>query len=271
MKLAPSACVSLEWAVAVCFNAGGCLGGCTFNEVGKARAYSVGHLRRAGPAVRATLFLPRLPRSRGGFQGIADRSAQLRARNFVQGLGENVDGYQSTITFQVDDNAKTYLERELGLQEANRLMSSELNVWFWEVRFFKPQQEEEFQVRVSPAGKVVAYSHKIEEARGAKSLSREEALSAAQQFLRDKESAQIWTTGISCRKKRIRRTRQTGWTGPSPGNEKISRPRTRRIGWKSASKATASGARRNFCKFRKPGRARTSTCAPPTFSTTRSR
>ena len=82
--------------------------------------------------------------------------AQQRAKDFVQGLGENLDGYQSTITFEVDDNAKTYLERELGLQEANRLMSSELNIWFWDVRFFKPQQEEEYRVRVSPAGNVVA-------------------------------------------------------------------------------------------------------------------
>lgn len=122
---------------------------------------------------------------------VSRTEAQLRAKTFVQGLGENLDGYQSTITFQVDDNSKTYLERELGLQEANRLMSSELNIWFWEVRFFKPQQEEEYQVRVSPAGKAVAYSHKIEEARGAKSLSREEALSAAQQFLQAKVGANL--------------------------------------------------------------------------------
>jgi len=117
---------------------------------------------------------------------VSRTDAQQRAKSFVQGLGENLDGYQSTITFRVDDNAKTYLERELGLQEANRLMSSELNIWFWDVRFFKPQQEEEYQVRVSPAGKVVAYSHKIEEARGAKSLSREEALVAARAFLQGK-------------------------------------------------------------------------------------
>jgi membrane protease YdiL (CAAX protease family) len=122
---------------------------------------------------------------------VSRTEAQSHAKNFVQGLGENLDGYQSTITFQVDDNAKTYLERELGLREANRLMSSELNIWFWEVRFFKPQQEEEFQVRVNPAGKVVAYSHKIEEARGAKSMSREEALSAAEQYLRTKAGASL--------------------------------------------------------------------------------
>ncbi len=117
---------------------------------------------------------------------VSRTEARQRARNFVQGLGENLDGYQRTITFQVDDNAKTYLERELGLQAANHLMSSELNIWFWDVRFFKPQQEEEYRVHVSPAGKVVAYSHKIEEARGEKSLSREEAMAAAQQFLQAK-------------------------------------------------------------------------------------
>jgi membrane protease YdiL (CAAX protease family) len=108
------------------------------------------------------------------------------AKSFVEGLGENLNGYQSTITFQVDDDAKTYLERELGLQEANRLMASELNIWFWEVRFFRPQQIEEYRVRVSPGGRVIAYTHKVEEARSAKSLSRDEALLVATEFLRSK-------------------------------------------------------------------------------------
>ena len=67
--------------------------------------------------------------------------AQNRAKQFVEGLGENLNGYQSTIVFDVDENAKTYLERELGLQQANQLMSSELNIWYWEVRFFRPQQK----------------------------------------------------------------------------------------------------------------------------------
>lgn len=112
--------------------------------------------------------------------------AQDRARSFVEGLGENLAGYQSTITFSVDDNAKTYLERTLGLQQANRLMASELNIWYWEVRFFKPQQEEEFTVEISPAGKVIAFNHKIEEARAAPSVSREDAQGLAQQFLQQK-------------------------------------------------------------------------------------
>ena len=105
------------------------------------------------------------------------------AQNFVNGLGENVGGYQSAIVFSVDDEGKTYLERELGLKEANQMMSSQLHIWYWDVRFFRPQQEEEFFVRVSPAGNVVGYTHKIEEARLGATLERAAAQAEAQNFL----------------------------------------------------------------------------------------
>jgi membrane protease YdiL (CAAX protease family) len=117
---------------------------------------------------------------------ISRNDAQKHAQQFVDGLGQNLTGYQSTVSFEVDESAKTYLERELGLQHANRIMSSELNVWYWEIRFFKPLQEEEYRVRVNPSGKVVAYEHKIEEARAGKSLSREEALASAENYLHTK-------------------------------------------------------------------------------------
>jgi hypothetical protein len=112
--------------------------------------------------------------------------ALKRAQNFVGGLGENIAGYRSSIVFDVDDNAKTYLERELGLQQANQLMSSQLNIWYWDVRFFRPQQEEEFDVRVSPSGNIVGYEHKIEEARAGASLDRAAAQAKAQSFLSGK-------------------------------------------------------------------------------------
>ncbi len=117
---------------------------------------------------------------------ISRTDAQARAKTFVEGLGQNLTDYQSTIAFEVDESSKTYLERELGLQQANRLMSSELNIWYWEIRFFKPLQEEEYRVRVNPSGKVVAYEHKIEEARAGKSLSRDEALTSAENYLQNK-------------------------------------------------------------------------------------
>ena len=117
---------------------------------------------------------------------ISRSAAQQRAKQFVESLGENITGYQSTIVFNVDEDAKTYLERELGLEQANRLMSGQLNIWYWEVRFFQPQQQEEFRVRVSPSGNVVGYDHRIEEARAAKSLVRAQAHSAAEDFLQTK-------------------------------------------------------------------------------------
>jgi membrane protease YdiL (CAAX protease family) len=117
---------------------------------------------------------------------VSREEALVRAQKFVIGLGGDVSGYQSTIVFQVDDNAKVYLEREVGLQEANRLMSSELNIWFWEARFFKPQQEEEFKVGVSPAGKIVGFEHIIEKTRAGATVERGTAQSAAQNYLSGK-------------------------------------------------------------------------------------
>ena len=108
--------------------------------------------------------------------------AQTRASDFLASIGENVAGYRSAVAFDVDEEGKTYLERELGLEQANRMMSSQLDIWYWEVRFFKPEQEEEFQVRVSPAGKIVGYDHKIPEARAAPSLERATAQAIATEF-----------------------------------------------------------------------------------------
>src|SRR5260370_29130909 len=62
-------------------------------------------------------------------------------------------------------------------------MAFELNIWYWHVRFFRPQQEEEFSVSVSPAGNVVGYEHKVPEARAGPSLGQGAAQAMAQNFL----------------------------------------------------------------------------------------
>jgi hypothetical protein len=109
--------------------------------------------------------------------------ALRQAQSFLAGMHQDVSGYRTAVAFDLDDEAKTYLERELGLQQANQMMSSQLDIWYWEVRFFRPQQEEEFHVRVSPGGKVVGYDHKIPEARAAPAIDRQQAQAAAQSFL----------------------------------------------------------------------------------------
>jgi CAAX prenyl protease-like protein len=130
-------------------------------------------------------FFRAFPEASVNFQ-VSREEALKRAQKFVTGLGENVSGYRSAVAFNVDEEAKTYLERELDLQQANQLMSSDLHVWYWEVRFFKPQQEEEFRVRVSPAGQIVDYDHKIKESDAGPSLGRDAAEAAAQNYLTSK-------------------------------------------------------------------------------------
>jgi hypothetical protein len=107
------------------------------------------------------------------------------ARQFAAAQGAQLDGYDSSIVFDVDDTAKTYLEREVGLQEANQMMAGEVHVWYWQTRFFRPLQKEEFDVRVDPAGGIVGYRHALEEAAPGARLERAAAQATAEGFLRD--------------------------------------------------------------------------------------
>ena len=121
--------------------------------------------------------------------------ALTRAKAFAASLGENLDSYGSAIEFSVDENEKVYLERELGLQQANQLASSKINLWYWNVRFYKPLQEEEYEVRVSPSGQIVGYKHVVPEARPGVTLERAAAETLAQDFLTAKLGKQAgdWT------------------------------------------------------------------------------
>ena len=136
----------------------------------------------AGGIFAQKYYFRAFPEASVNFQ-VSRNEAQTRAKAFVNGLGQSVDSYQSTAVFSLDDQAKIYLERNVGLQNANELMSHTLNIWYWEIRFFKPQQEEEFDVRVSPAGEIVGYQHKIEESRAGARLERGTAQNMATEFL----------------------------------------------------------------------------------------
>ncbi|MGC1188253.1 MAG: CPBP family intramembrane glutamic endopeptidase [Candidatus Acidiferrales bacterium] len=108
-----------------------------------------------------------------------------RARQFVVAQGGNLTGTRSTIIFDVDDTAKTYLEREVGLKRANQMMASDVSTWYWSVRFFRPLQQEEYAVRLDPSGRVVGYEHVIKEDAPGASLDGNAARAAAEAFASD--------------------------------------------------------------------------------------
>src|SRR6202790_5000705 len=137
-----------------------------------------------GAGVAHRYFFQAFPEAAVEFK--VPRTAALdRARQFAIAQGAQLDGYQSTIIFQVDDTAKTYLEREVGLKQANQMMTNDVRIWYWQTRFFRPLQKEEFKVWVDPAGGVVGYKRELEEASPGARLERAAAQMIAESFLRD--------------------------------------------------------------------------------------
>ena len=114
--------------------------------------------------------------------------ALSQAKAFLGRLGENVDGYRSSIEFKVREEEKVYVERELGLQQANQLSSSQINLWYWNVRFYKILQEEEYAVEVSPSGQIVGYEHVLPATKPGATIERAAAQEIAQNFLLTKLS-----------------------------------------------------------------------------------
>ena len=117
---------------------------------------------------------------------VSRSEAVTRAKAFLGGLGENVDGYRSSIEFSVEEEEKVYLERELGLQQANQLAASQINLWYWNVRFYRILQEEEYQIRVSPSGQIAGYTHKLPAAKAGATLEMATARSLAEDFFTKK-------------------------------------------------------------------------------------
>ncbi len=137
-----------------------------------------------GAGVAYKYFFQAFPEASVDFK--VPRAAALeQAKQFAEAQGAQLTGYDSSIVFDVDDTAKTYLEREVGLAKANQMMSSDVHIWYWQTRFFRPLQKEEFDVRVDPAGGVVGYSHGLAEAAPGASIERAAAQATAESFLRN--------------------------------------------------------------------------------------
>ena len=137
-----------------------------------------------GAGVAYKYFFQAFPEASVEFK-VPRGSALDQAKQFAAAQGAQLGGYDSSIVFEVDDTAKTYLEREVGLAQANQMMANDVHIWYWQTRFFRPLQKEEFDVRVDPAGGVVGYTHQLEEAAPGARLERAAAQAAAESFLRD--------------------------------------------------------------------------------------
>lgn len=139
---------------------------------GTATWYSTKNFYRAFPEASIDF---RVNRSEG--RALAEQF--LAARQF------SLAGYREAARFDYDDTAKTFLEREAGLERANRLMSTRVRLWRWSYRWFQPQHKEEFRADVSPAGDITGFGHELPEDAARPTPPVADARALAEQFLRN--------------------------------------------------------------------------------------
>jgi len=106
-----------------------------------------------------------------------------RAGTFAASQRWATAGFRKITVFDPDDDARLYLERELGLSEANRLMRARVSVWRWRVRWFKPPGKEEFVVYLRPDGAVTGFNHVVPESDSGARLSSAGAQELATHFV----------------------------------------------------------------------------------------
>ena len=127
-------------------------------------------------------FYRAFPEASIDFRVNRDQSGGIAAQ-FLETRSLGASKFQHASRFNYDGDAKTFLERELGLEQANQVMGSKVRLWRWEHRWFLPRQKEELNVAVTPKGDVVGFAHLIAEADPRPSLDQPAARAVAEKFL----------------------------------------------------------------------------------------
>jgi len=133
--------------------------------------YSVRNFHRAFPEASIDFRVSRT-------EGESMASGFLGAQHF------DLTGYRLASSFTFDEDAKTFLEREAGLERANRIMGTRVRLWRWSYRWFRPLQKEEFRADVTPRGEVVGFRHELPEDAARPAISSDQARALAENFLR---------------------------------------------------------------------------------------
>jgi membrane protease YdiL (CAAX protease family) len=110
--------------------------------------------------------------------------ARTVAATFLAAQGYRLAGYRQAAQFTYDDEAKTFLEREVGLERANRIMGTRVRLWRWGYRWFRPLQKEEYNVEITPLGQLAGFEHEIREDAARPAATTAQARALAEDFLR---------------------------------------------------------------------------------------
>lgn len=133
-------------------------------------------------SVGIALFDRAFPEASINFKYDRNTSRAIAERHLAR-FGPRPDGYRYAVVFRHDDNAKIYLERTLGITAANRVIESQVKVWYWRHRWFKPLEKEEFVADIAPSGELVALAHVLPEEAPARTTIAGDPRQVAEEFL----------------------------------------------------------------------------------------
>ncbi len=133
-------------------------------------------------AIGVNYFYKAFPEASVDFQ-VSRGDARTIAERFLTDRGADVRAYRYAGIFGYDDAPKTFLEKEMGLEQANAIMGAKLHLWRWANRWYKPLQKEEYEVSVTTRREIVRYAHLIPEEREGATLDTAVARQKAELFL----------------------------------------------------------------------------------------
>ena len=133
-------------------------------------------------AVGVHYFYQAFPEASIDFRVTRDE-AKVQAADFLAARGFDLADYRHSAIFRYDNQTKTFLERELGLEGATQVIGDPVQLWRWSNRWVRQLEKEEFQATVTTSGELVSFSHLIEEEAPGASLEEAEARRLAETFL----------------------------------------------------------------------------------------
>ena len=133
-------------------------------------------------AVGVHYFYRAFPEASIDFRVTRDE-AKEQAADFLASRGFDLAAYRHSAIFRYDNQTKTFLERELGLEGATQVIGNPVQLWRWSNRWVRELEKEEFQATVTTSGELVSFSHLIEEEAPGASLAEAEARRLAETFL----------------------------------------------------------------------------------------
>ncbi len=122
---------------------------------------------------------------------ISKDNARELGRAFLSKNVQVPDDYREAIAFDVNESAKIFLEREIGLDQMGSQLKGMVDIWGWYIRWFKPLEKETFTVSLSPDGNLILFDHEIPEEQSGSTISEQNARTIAQQFISEYFAADI--------------------------------------------------------------------------------